>query len=247
MSLSMVSDMLVSPFYIGLLGFLTILIFCALGVITGNPVVLGVFSKLGFLVYSGKPKRDARFVKSMNPDMIGFLKVPNTVYSPIFPSTEGKYKHHDFLGRKNPSGELVLDTSELAKALKPLSCDRGTADSIFTDLSIIKGTVNNKSRSVSTSKFTSLIKYVNTDLKRHHPTISLYEDGEVRNFSLVFAVEIGLEDKKPLQFNTREAFLISLRKLSFYDSREVITSNVLILNGYTGIDSVLLVLQEKEG
>lgn len=247
MYLSMVADVLMSPMFFGLTFFLTILIFFVLGVLTGNPVVLRFFTKLGFLVYSGKTHKDASFVKSMNPDMIGFLRVPNTVYSPIFTHSDGKYRHHDFLGRKNPSGELVLDSSELAKALKPLSLSEGTAKTLFTDLSIIKGSVNNATRSLATSKFTSLIKYVNTDLKKYHPIISLYEDGKVRNFTLVFAVEMGLEEQKPLQFSTRETFLTSLRKLSFYDSREVIASNVLILNGFTGIDSVLLILQEKEG
>lgn len=247
MSLSMVTDMLTSPFYIGLLSILTILIFFILGVVTGNPVVLRVFSRLGFLVYSGKPKKDAQFVKSMNSDMIGFLKVPNTVYAPIFTFSEGKYRHHDFLGRKNPTGELVLDSSKLTKTLKPLSNSKDSSDTLFPDLSIIKGSVDSKARSLATSKFTSLIKYVNTDLKKFYPIISLYEGDKVRNFKLVFAVEIALEEQKPLQFTSREAFLESLRKLSFYDSREVVSSNVLILNGFTGIDSVLLILQEKEG
>lgn len=214
-----------------------------MGIATGNTLVLGFFAKRGFLIFSGKPKKDMAFIRRLNNDMVGFINIPSAVYAPIFVNEGGKYKHHDFLGRKNPAGELSIDDSQLAKRLDPLA---NAGVGVFKDLTIVRGAINTKSKSLATSKFTTLIKYVNTDLKKHHPIISLYEGGEERKFTLVYAVEMTLEEKKEIDFSSRKSFLDSFRRLSFYDSREVITSNVLILNGFTGIDSVLLVLQEKE-
>lgn len=233
----------ISPYYLILSGVFTVILFPILGVRQGNAFVLKFFAKLGFIIYSGKLKKDAKYVKKVNSDMVGFLKVPHTAYAPIFYSSGGRYKNHDFLGRKSRGGELFLDDSDLAEALKPLSRDGAFTKTLFPDLTIIKGSA----KTTRTAKFSSLITYVTTDLKRQFPIIQLYEGGKVREFKLVFAVEMGISDRKPLDFTSREAFLNTLRRYAFYDSREILTSSVLILNGFTEIDSILLVLQEKEG
>lgn len=226
-----------------LLFVLVVIFYLILGVVRGNSTTLGFFLKLGFLIYSGKPKRDYAFIKKKNGDANGFLIIPNTVYAPIFPYSNGKYRYHDFMGRKNSLGELVVDESDLSRNLKPLSL---TPKDLFGDLTIIKGSMSNRVGSIANSKFSSLIRYVNTDLKKSYPIISLHKDSDVLNYKLVFAVEMSLENKKPLIFTSRDKFLGSLRKIAFYDTREPIHSNVLILNGSTGIDSVLLILMEVE-
>lgn len=226
-----------------LLFVLVIILYLILGVIRGNSSVLSLFLKMGFLIYSGKPKRDYAFIKKKNEDVKGFLSIPNTVYAPVFPYSNGKYRYHDFMGRKNTLGELIIDESDLSQSLKPLSL---TPSGVFGDLTIIKGSMSNRASSIANSKFSSLIRYVNTDLKKQHPIISLRNDNKVINYKLVFALEMSLENKKPLDFSTRDKFLASLRKIAFYDTREPIHTNVLILNGSTGIDSVLLILKEVE-
>lgn len=217
--------------------------FLSLGAFTGNFFVFKLLHLLGFPLVSGKIRKDARlFLKGA--DARGWLHVPDVCYAPIMADREGFYRTHDFRGKSSFSGELTLAEDKSAEALKSIALP---STSRFGDLAMIHGLATVKSSSMRYTQFKWLDRYVKTDLKQRYPVISLYDQGKVRNFSLLFAVEVGVEAKKQLRFTDRESFLNQMRSLAHTDTGRSTEGSILILNGVTEIDSSMAFFVEQEG
>lgn len=241
----MYKDLLIeNPLITGMMFISFIVIFLILGVLVGNVTALKILTRLGVPVMSGKVERDYRVQKSINKDVIGFINIPDTCYNPIMLCKNGLYKNHNIKGIENTRGELYLSDGSNSFSLNNIA---NKSDNGFKDLSVIMGTSSSRRDSLRETKFTFLKKYINTDLKKNYPDISIVDNGKLRFFNLLFAVELGLEDRKEFKFSDRDSFIATLRKNSFFDTGKKAERDVIILNGSTGLDTMLVFLVEKEG
>jgi hypothetical protein len=221
-----------------------IVIFLILGVLIGNVTAMKILSNMGISVFSGKPLRDYKVMKSVNADVIGWIQIPNTCYNPIMLSKDGFYTNHNSKGVESKRGEIFLTTGHNAYDLDHIAKPSNNG---FKDLSVFKGTATSRLESMRESKFTYLKKYINSDLKKTNPDICIVDNGKLRLFNLLFAVELGLEDRKAFKFTDRASFLATMRKGAFLDTLAPTDNDIIILNGSTGIDTMLVFLVEKEG
>lgn len=221
-----------------------ILLSLLVGAMMGNVTTLKLLNKLGLQILSGKVLKDYRLIKSFNEDTIGWLHIPDTCYTPIMAHSKGKYKGVNYFNHTNKNGELYLSDTHGAMDLAQIAYP---SDSMFGDLSIIKGSSSVRSDNIRKAKFTYLRKYINSDLKKYYPNVSLVDNGKERIFNLLFAVEMGLEDRKAFRVTDRSSFIEDMRKLAFYDSKREGKGNIIILNGSDRIDSTLVFLVEREG
>lgn len=243
--IDMYRDLLTEKPLITLMLFMScIIIFLVLGVMVGNITALKILTRLGVPVMSGKVYRDYKVQKSINKDVIGFISIPDTCYNPIMLSKNGLYKNHNIKGIENNRGELYLAEGSNSFNLGTIA---KKSDNTLKDLSVIMGTSASRRDSLRETKFTFLKKYINTDLKKNYPDISIIDNGKLRLFNLLFAIELGLEDRKGFKFSDRDSFISALRKNSFFDTGKKAERDVIILNGSTGLDTMLVFLVEKEG
>lgn len=229
-----------------LIGVMALTVALLFGVMIGNATTLRLLTNLGIPVLTGNVEKDFKLVKSFNQDSLGWLSVPNTCYSPIMVENEGVYKYKNYLHREDIRGELYLAEDFNSISLTSIAKENNNANT-FSDLSIIKGSSAIKSVNLRQCRFTLLRNYVNSDLTKHHPDIIVYDKGRKRIFNLLFAVELGIENRKKFKFSDRGSFITSLRDLSFYDTGRDIDNDIIILHGVTSIDATLVFLVEKEG
>lgn len=231
-----------SLFGIVLIIAITITLLFVLGLMTGNVTTMRLFNRLGIHVFSGKIAKDYRLVKSINKDTVGWIHIPDTSYSPIMKSNGGVYKSKDYLKRPSTKGELYVSDGRNSFDLSNIA---NKSDNTFTDLTIIMGSSAVRNMSIRECKFTLLKKYLNTDLKQRHPDIIVIDNGKQRIFNLLFAVELGLENRKKFKFTDRTSFLESMKEMAFVKTDKSYDKDVLILNGSTGLDTILVFLVEK--
>ena len=221
---------------------LSVVLFLIFGYLLGNALVLGLFSILGFRVFSGKPRKDLSFIRKTNLAVRGIVVIPNVLYVPIFEGDVFDYKYKDYRGNIGGNGEVVVDNTNLGKTLRQLSGME--SKDLFGDLCMLRGRINTTTYKGVVSNFTSLIRYSKTELRKLSSVIYLHDDTKVRKFELVFATELFVEDMSKLSASNRTDFISVIRKNAFYDTTKDTDSNIIILNGYTEIDSLLLVFKE---
>jgi hypothetical protein len=217
-------------------------VFFALGVAIGNVTAMRLLLKFGFPVLSGKIVKDYRLLRSVSKDGAGWLKVPDICYAPIMFDQDGLYKKSDYRKRESVKGELYLSDGKSSLDLRGIA---HKSDKGIPDLSMIIGSSSIRGNNLRDSQFTNLKKYVNTDLKKHHPDILLIDYGKLRIFNLAFAVEVGLEQKQRVGFTDRASFIKSMQETAYIDTGRSCDNDVIILSGSTGIDTLLVFLVEK--
>lgn len=223
---------------------LLVLLFAYL-LIRGNLLALKLLNRLGFTVLSGQPERDYRLLRAFNPDLIGWLSIGNTCYAPILSASKGFYRRHDYRRRPSSHGELHISDGNNTLDLQHIA--RPSTGSALADLTIVSGSALVHSSSLRQCQFTLLSRYILSDLKNSYPTVVVCDKGKLRFFEFLFAVKIGIEDRKSFQFSDRASFLSSLRALAFVDSGRQLDHTVILLNASSVLDTLLVLLVEKDG
>lgn len=218
----------------------------AVGVLIGNTTAMKILIRFGIPVYSGKPHKDYKLLKTANNDGVGWLSVPDTVYAPIMCECNGKYRKLTFLNKESSSGELVLSEGQKSLNLKSIAKPSTDPNNLFHDLAIIEGSSLIKTENIRYSQFTRLRKYINSELRNYYPDIVLIDNGKKRIFNLLFTVELGIENRKKIKFTDRESFILSMRKMAQFNSQRSADNNIIILSTSTVIDTLLVFLVEKE-
>lgn len=218
--------------------------FFIIGVMIGNVTTMRILHAFGIPAFSGKILKDYRVLKSINKDGIGWLHIPDTCYSPVMVCSDGFYKTHNFKKKESKYGELYITDSKNTFDLQKIA---NKSDNGIKDLTIINGSTSVLSRNIKRCKFTYLKKYTNSDLKNRFPDIYLVDNGKLRIFNLLFAVEIGLENRKVIKFTDRATFIKAMRGMAYVDTGRSADNDIIILSGSNGIDTLLMFLVEKEG
>jgi hypothetical protein len=232
-----------NPMLFVLIFAVSFVLFFVLGILFGNVTAMKLLTWLGLPILSGKIAKDFRVASSLNRDVVGWLKIPDTCYAPVMLYTEGFYKTHNFMKRENEHGELHLSGGRNSLDLRGIA---NKSDNLFSDLSLIIGSASVRSTSARNAQLTCVRKYILTDLKKHNPDIFIIDKGRLRVFTLLFATEMGLDNQKSLSFSSRESFIRGMRDISYFDTFKPSTNDILILSGSTDIDTMLVFLVEKE-
>lgn len=224
-----------------------IIFFILLGIIFGNTLILRVLMGMGLPVLSGKILRDYRATKRLNGETLGWISIPNVCYAPIMQGKDGFYKNHDFRRKESTYGELVLSYDKSHTALRSIA-NPNIEGNCLPDLTVVVGSTIVKSRNLRTVQFTLLRRLINTHLRNKESSVTVIDKEKSRKFSLLFAVEMGIEQKRNIKYSDRKGFIESMRSFAIIDSKKPPEGNILILSGVTEIDNLLLFLIEsKEG
>ena len=229
----------------GVVGF--ILLVLGLGVVRGNLIVLYLFLRAGIPAYSGKMKKDFFATKWVNKETLGWLYVADTTYAPVMFDDDAKYKRNDYRNRASKYGELFKEHGETGRLLSSLALANKHPEYAFHDLSIITGSsMVRGANTLRGGQFTGLSRYIKSNLRHTHPSLSLIDNGIERKFFFLFAVEMTVEDKKHLAFSSREDFIKSLRDFATIDTKKSADGNILILKARTDIDTSLVFFIEGD-
>lgn len=223
-------------------GFIYVVSIGIFGVLTGNTFVLRLVTMFGLPVYSGKIAKDFRVARSFNKkDVLGWLSIPGVCYAPVLADREGFYYTHTFKKKESNHGEVCISTRRSHHNIMSLGRE---SNHEFKDLTVLRGSVLVRTSSIRFSQFSSLKQYTNTDLRKRSPIVTLLDSGKVRNFEFLFAVDIGIEEKKRLMFTDRSSFIQSMRDIAYVDVGKPADQDVLILTGGTDIDTSYVFLKE---
>ncbi len=166
-----------------------------------------------------------RKLHETNPDMVGWLTIPDTVIDYPVMQTEWDENHYltvDFYGQPNENGCLILDTDS---AVGTGTAVQKYADGEAPSTNLIIHGHNMKSGAM----FGSLLKYKKEEYGKEHTAIffdSLYEEREYELIAVFYSQVYYREDDvfKYYQFfqaDTREEFedwYTNIKALSLYDT-----------------------------
>lgn len=166
-----------------------------------------------------------RKLHETNPDMVGWLTIPDTVIDYPVMQTEWDENHYltiDFYGQPNENGCLILDTDS--------TVGTGTAAQRYGDGEVPSTNLIIHGHNMKSGEmFGSLLKYKKEEYGKEHTAIffdSLYEEREYELIAVFYSQVYYREDDvfKYYQFfqaDTREEFedwYTSIKALSLYDT-----------------------------
>ena len=137
---------------------LSILVMLGLGfvflVLIGNLPAMKFLAKNGVAVFSRKIDKDYKLLNYVNKDGVGWLHIPNIIYSPIMRYSDGLYKNHNFLKKPTLYGEIFISEVESSQELMKIS--NKNDNRVIQDLTLIRGSAWGNQRDLRHANFSSL-------------------------------------------------------------------------------------------
>lgn len=235
-------NLLVMPFLL-----LSILVMLGLGfvflVLIGNLPAMKFLAKIGLAVFSRKIDKDYKLLNYVNKDGVGWLHIPNIIYSPIMRYSDGLYKNHNFLKKPTLYGEIFISEVESSQELMKIS--NKNDNRVIQDLTLIRGSAWGNQRDLRHANFSSLRKIVETI--EDNEIVTIYEESGKRIFIPVAMVDITKGDKHKFEYTSREKFIDSILNMAQVVTKSKYNkkNDVILLQCKTEIDTLLVLLIEK--
>lgn len=223
-----------------LLAILILTVVMLLLVLQGNLVAMKFLAKNGVAVFSGNIMRDYELLKFVNPDGIGWIRVPNSAYAPVMKFSSGKYKDHNFLGKENAHGEIYLIENDNLGKLQQFA---NKSENTFKDLCMISGSSQGNANNLRKANLSQLKRYSSLVAKKPNTEVILIDNGKERKFKLLCTLDMGIEDFHGIQVSSRKNFLNIIQSMSGIPPVKV-TNDIIILRCKTDIDNLMLFLVE---
>jgi hypothetical protein len=225
---------------VGLFSFLI-----GLGVARGNVTAIRLCLRIGIPAHSTYAESDFKASSAVNSDVKAWLHIPGVCYSPVMLENNGYYRKHNVLKKESITGELHLYSNRGSYDFSHIANEVPESRSI-TDLAVIRGSSMIRKANPRLAQLSMIRRYTNSDLRKHHPSIKLVDNGVTVIYTFLFSVEVSLENQMKIAITDRSSFIQSMREISNVDSGLSAENNIIILSGNTGIDNTLIFLVEIE-
>ena len=213
-------------------------------VIIGNLSAMKLLAKNGVAVFSHDIKKDWKLLNFVNKEeSVCWLRIPEICYSPVMKYSNGKYKKHNYVGKENRYGELYITED---KRIKKLSEFAKVSDNRVTDLTIIKGAPFGNGTDLRHANFSLLRKIKHNVMSISKDYVEICDGDSVRYFKPIALLDIGIDERHSFKYTSREDFVKSLIDFAKIKSDSYnINNNIVFLECSTDIDTVMVILEER--
>lgn len=188
-------------------------------------------------MYSSNLKRDYKFMKWLNKDIVGIISLPSITYNPIL---KGDYSKRDIKGYESKSGEICI------RGVANL--EEHTGNGNLPNMCLIEGNRSVNSSMLTKTKFTLMTMYLKSDLKKKNPYLTVYIDGKENKYRYMYAIDRGIENNERVSAKDNKE-LVEYFKANRNDEKDKVVEkeqwgNLLILKAYDNIDVTMILFEE---